>query len=57
MTNDAMPAAGSQREREIVGARVIVTSPGRNFVTLRLTTSDGVVGWVATRMLTMLSAG
>lgn len=25
-------------------AEVIVTSPGRNFVTLRLTTSDGVVG-------------
>ena len=23
---------------------VIVTSPGRNFVTLKLTTSDGVVG-------------
>lgn len=24
---------------------VIVTSPGRNFVTLKVTTSDGVVGW------------
>lgn len=24
---------------------VIVTSPGRNFVTLKVTTSDGIVGW------------
>ncbi|MCI1932857.1 MAG: D-galactonate dehydratase family protein [Ancrocorticia sp.] len=24
---------------------VIVTSPGRNFVTLKITTSDGIVGW------------
>ncbi|WP_028044875.1 D-mannonate dehydratase ManD [Cellulomonas sp. URHE0023] len=29
---------------KIERAEVIVTSPGRNFVTLRLTTSDGVVG-------------
>jgi len=29
---------------EIDRAEVIVTSPGRNFVTLRLTTSDGVQG-------------
>ncbi|OIJ62612.1 D-mannonate dehydratase ManD [Streptomyces mangrovisoli] len=29
---------------KIVSAEVIVTSPGRNFVTLRLTTEDGVVG-------------
>ncbi|MGH2465117.1 MAG: bifunctional D-altronate/D-mannonate dehydratase, partial [Candidatus Limnocylindrales bacterium] len=29
---------------EIERAEVIVTSPGRNFVTLRLTTSDGVQG-------------
>jgi mannonate dehydratase len=28
----------------IVDARVIVTSPGRNFVTLRITTDDGVTG-------------
>ncbi|MCW2524277.1 MAG: bifunctional D-altronate/D-mannonate dehydratase, partial [Frankiales bacterium] len=28
----------------IESAEVVVTSPGRNFVTLRLTTSDGVVG-------------
>ena len=26
-------------------AEVLVTSPGRNFVTLKVTTSDGVVGW------------
>ena len=24
---------------------VIVCSPGRNFVTLTITTSDGIVGW------------
>jgi len=29
---------------EIVSARVIITCPGRNFVTLRIETSDGVVG-------------
>ena len=26
-------------------AEVIVASPGRNFVTLKITTSDGIVGW------------
>ncbi|MET8452315.1 D-mannonate dehydratase ManD [Streptomyces sp. NPDC005209] len=29
---------------KIVSAEVIVTSPGRNFVTLRITTEDGIVG-------------
>src|ERR687896_2218685 len=29
----------------IVGADVIVTSPGRNFVTLEITTDDGLVGY------------
>jgi mannonate dehydratase len=29
----------------IAEARVIVTSPRRNFVTLKLTTEDGTVGW------------
>ncbi|GAA3880997.1 D-mannonate dehydratase ManD [Streptomyces sedi] len=29
---------------KIVDAQVVVTSPGRNFVTLRLTTDDGVTG-------------
>jgi mannonate dehydratase len=29
---------------EIVSARVIITCPGRNFVTLRIETKDGVVG-------------
>ncbi len=32
------------RRTMIASAEVIVTSPGRNFVTLRLTTADGVVG-------------
>lgn len=36
--------AGSARDREIVNARVIVTCPGRNFVTLRIETRAGVVG-------------
>jgi mannonate dehydratase len=30
---------------KIVGADVIVTSPGRNYVTLKITTEDGVVGY------------
>ncbi|MEV8539603.1 D-mannonate dehydratase ManD [Streptomyces sp. NPDC051572] len=29
----------------IVAADVIVTSPGRNFVTLKITTAEGLVGW------------
>ena len=29
---------------EITSARVIVTSPGRNFVTLRIETRDGLTG-------------
>lgn len=29
----------------IVSADVIVTSPGRNFVTLKITTAEGLVGW------------
>lgn len=29
----------------IIEARVIVCSPGRNFVTLKIVTDDGVVGW------------
>ena len=29
----------------VVSAEVILTSPSRNFVTLKVTTDDGVVGW------------
>ena len=29
----------------IVAAEVIVSSPSRNFVTLKITTSDGVIGY------------
>jgi mannonate dehydratase len=29
----------------IATADVIVTSPSRNFVTLKITTDEGVVGW------------
>jgi mannonate dehydratase len=35
---------GSVRDREIVAARVIVTCPGRNFVTLKIETRSGVYG-------------
>ncbi|MBW4050525.1 MAG: D-galactonate dehydratase family protein [Proteobacteria bacterium] len=35
---------GSAREREITAARLIVTCPGRNFVTLRIETRSGVFG-------------
>src|SRR3954464_9650057 len=41
------PGAGAVRSRcmaTITEATVIVTSPGRNFVTLKVTTSDGVTG-------------
>ncbi|HEY5756411.1 MAG TPA: D-mannonate dehydratase ManD [Steroidobacter sp.] len=36
--------AGSSRDREIVEAKVIVTCPGRNFVTLKIVTRSGIVG-------------
>jgi mannonate dehydratase len=35
---------GSVRDREIVDARVIVTCPGRNFVTLKIETRSGITG-------------
>jgi len=35
---------GSRRDREITGARVIVTCPGRNFVTLKIETRGGITG-------------
>src|SRR5664279_709867 len=42
---EAQPASHrTMRSTEIERAEVIVTSPGRNFVTLRLTTTDGVQG-------------
>lgn len=44
MSKDAQPAAGSTRDREITGAHVIVTCPGRNFVTLKIETRGGVAG-------------
>ena len=31
-------------DTKIIDARVIVTCPGRNFVTLKITTTDGVYG-------------
>jgi mannonate dehydratase len=37
-------AEGSARDRQIVSARVIVTCPGRNFVTLKVETQSGVYG-------------
>jgi mannonate dehydratase len=37
-------AEGSARDRQIVAARVIVTCPGRNFVTLKVETRSGVYG-------------
>jgi mannonate dehydratase len=36
--------AGTNREREIVSAEVIVTCPARNFVTLKIVTRSGVTG-------------
>ena len=41
---------GSVRDRQIVSARVIVTCPGRNFVTLKIETPLGrVSGWAMPR--------
>jgi mannonate dehydratase len=40
-SNPPPPVSGGSR---IVDARVIVTCPGRNFVTLKVTTADGVTG-------------
>ena len=37
-------SGATAREREIIAARVIVTCPGRNFVTLRIETRAGVCG-------------
>jgi mannonate dehydratase len=37
-------AEGSARDRQIVAARVIVTCPGRNFVTLKVETRSGIHG-------------
>jgi mannonate dehydratase len=37
-------AEGSARDRQIVAARVIVTCPGRNFVTLKIETRSGLYG-------------
>ena len=42
-TNEAASHA-SARDREIVAARVIVTCPGRNFVTLVIETRSGITG-------------
>ena len=42
MTNDLMPFPWTMHT--IVDARVIITCPGRNFVTLKITTKSGVYG-------------
>jgi mannonate dehydratase len=43
-TGSAASTQGSARDREIVAANVIVTCPGRNFVTLKIQTRSGVTG-------------
>src|SRR5690606_8736325 len=43
-TTHTHPEQGSKNDREIVDAKVIVTCPGRNFVTLKITTRSGVYG-------------
>jgi mannonate dehydratase len=42
--SSTLRAEGSARDREIVAAKVIVTCPGRNFVTLKIETRSGIVG-------------
>src|SRR5215475_3123632 len=39
-----LAAQGSEGDREIVAAKVIVTCPGRNFVTLKIETRCGITG-------------
>ena len=43
-TSSSTNANSSARDREIVDARVIVTCPGRNFVTLKIETRSGITG-------------
>ncbi|RZJ05193.1 MAG: bifunctional D-altronate/D-mannonate dehydratase, partial [Brevundimonas sp.] len=38
------PSGAARAPATIVDARVVVTCPGRNFVTLKITTEDGVTG-------------
>src|SRR5688572_22474066 len=42
--SNTRPAQGSTHDREIVAARVIVTCPGRNFVTLKIETRSCITG-------------
>jgi mannonate dehydratase len=44
MVNSDTVSQGSARDRRIVAAHVIVTCPGRNFVTLKIETDSGVFG-------------
>jgi mannonate dehydratase len=44
MSNSDRAPQGSARDRRIVAARVIITCPGRNFVTLKIETGSGVFG-------------
>ncbi|MFI6231551.1 hypothetical protein ACIBCR_30070, partial [Micromonospora echinospora] len=47
MPRDRSPLASTTRERhpvKIAAADVVVSSPDRNFVTLKITTDDGVTG-------------
>ena len=41
---------------KIKSARVIVTCPGRNFVTLKIETEDGVTAWAMPRSTAASSA-
>ncbi len=44
MSTPTSTSASSARDREIIAARVIVTCPGRNFVTLKIETRSGIYG-------------
>lgn len=43
-TESTLVRPGSARDREIVEARVLITCPGRNFVTLKIVTRCGIHG-------------
>ncbi|MGW2330910.1 D-mannonate dehydratase ManD [Streptomyces sp. NPDC001700] len=43
--SDTIATTAPPRTDTIATAEVLVTSPGRNFVTLKITTAEGLVGW------------
>ena len=45
LVEELVEKAGIGVQDRIVAAEVLVTSPGRNYVTLKITTAEGLTGW------------